>query len=133
MILEFLIGLSVVLCAALICIPILSVSERIVQDLQPYYVKCAVYKGLEFVTRERCGQVVIGVLERDKIIVRAVQGGDSKAVKIAVGKSAKNLRHDGTAIILSPSIVVRAGTIETNEWMISFPPVVTKINVYPKR
>ncbi len=133
MLLEILIAVAVVIGMTLIGISLAKVVGMMVQNLQPYFVKCTVYKALEWISNEISGQVIIGTINNDRIRIRAVHFPNQKAVTIIVGKPVGISRSDGMSLILSPSDVIRAGTIETDLWAISFPPVVARINVYLKR
>ncbi len=105
--------------------------DKISDQVQPYYVKCAIFKALEWVNDEIPGTVTVGQYEKG-LRIRAVPVGNGKQPKTLVIESNNNARvrgKDNMAILISPSSVLRAGTVETDSWTITLPPVVTKINI----
>ncbi len=129
MLVEILVAFAIVFSASICCISCIAVGEKISENLQPYYVKCAVYKALEWVNGEIPGQVVLGIIEQKRVRIRAVRADQEKVLTIDFGRKLYNSRPDQLALILTPSDVIRAGTLETDCWSISFPPVVARINV----
>lgn len=105
--------------------------DKIRDEIQPYYIKCTIYKALDWVSGEIPGTVTIGQYEKG-LRIRAIPIGTTrhpKTVMIEVGDHVRVREKDNLAISLSPNSVLRAGTVEANGWTITFPPVVTKVNI----
>ena len=116
-----------------VCCMIYSFSwiDKIRNEIQPYYIKCTIYKALEWVDGEIPGTVTIGQHEKD-LRIRAVTVGNGrqpKTIIMEINSGVKVRGKDNLAILISPNSVLRAGAIEAVDWTITFPPVVTKINI----
>ncbi|GAB4314023.1 hypothetical protein [Pseudothermotoga elfii] len=117
-------------------LPIMSVIDRITQHIQPYYIKCAVFKALEWVRREIPGQVVINNTSGTKKLIIKTIRIDEKETKI-LSLDFKNTvefnTRNNNAIELSPICVSNAGSIDLGSWTITFPPAVVKVNIKEER
>ncbi len=105
--------------------------DKIKNEVQPYYIKCTVFKALEWVDGEIPGAVTVGQHEKG-VRIRAVpikSERQAKSLSIQIDSRVSVKGKDNLAIELSPNGVLRAGTVEASDWTITFPPVVAKINV----
>ncbi|WP_165275890.1 hypothetical protein [Thermotoga sp. Ku-13t] len=110
------------------CLPVL---DRVMGYVEPLYLKCLVYSGLRYVHGDNpSGTVTISVIN-DEIRLRCVPSNkDRKVVTVAlVPKGSVRIVSDGGPITLSSVNVMNAGSILSDEWVVSFPPVVLRMNI----
>lgn len=101
-----------------------------VQELiEPYYAKCAVFKALDWVDGEIPGTVTVGQHKVGLVIKAVPVKGSPKTLYLQTNSEVKVKAKDYPTIVISPNGVIRAGTVETADWIITFPPVVTKMNI----
>ncbi|KAF2957490.1 hypothetical protein AS159_07425 [Thermotoga sp. Ku-13t] len=107
------------------------VLDRVMGYVEPLYLKCLVYSGLRYVHGDNpSGTVTISVIN-DEIRLRCVPSNkDRKVVTVAlVPKGSVRIVSDGGPITLSSVNVMNAGSILSDEWVVSFPPVVLRMNI----
>ncbi len=105
--------------------------DKINDEIQPYYVKCTIYKALDWVSGEIPGTVTVGQYGKG-LRIRAIPIANSRDPKTLVIETNDYIRvegKDGLAISIAPNSVLRAGTVQSSNWIITFPPVVTKVNI----
>lgn len=105
--------------------------DKVRDEIQPYYIKCTIYKALDWVNGEIPGTVTVGKHERG-LRIRAVpitNTGHPKTIVIEMDEYVRVEGKDSLAISIAPNSVLRAGTVQARNWTITFPPVVTKMNI----
>lgn len=110
------------------CLPVL---DRVMSYVEPLYLKCLVYSALRYVHGSNpSGTVIISVIN-DEISLKSIPSNkDRKVVTVTlVPKGSVRIVSDGGPITLSSVTVVRAGSILSDEWTVSFPPVVLRMNI----
>ncbi|MGJ8453808.1 hypothetical protein ACSFC1_00680 [Pseudothermotoga sp. U03pept] len=99
------------------------------KQIEPYYAKCAVFKALDWVDGEIPGTVTVAQ-HKGTLVIKAIPvKGSPKTISLETNSQVKVKAKDYPTIVTSPNGVLRAGTVETADWTMTFPPVVTKINI----
>ncbi|MGB9789774.1 MAG: hypothetical protein ACPLTP_03975 [Thermotoga caldifontis] len=107
------------------------VLDRVMSYVEPLYLKCLVYSALRYVNGVNpSGSVTISVIN-DEIRLRCIPSDkDRKVVTVTlVPKGSVRIVTDGGPITLSSASVINAGSILSDGWTVSFPPVVLRMNI----
>lgn len=110
------------------CLPVL---DRVMSYIEPLYLKCLIYSGLRYIHDDNpSGTVTISVINNE-IRLRCIPSNkDRKVVTVTlVPKGSVKIVTDGGPITLSSVSILNAGSILGDEWTVSFPPVVLRMNI----
>lgn len=110
------------------CLPVL---DRVMVYVEPLYLKCLVYSALRYVHGDNpSGTVTISVINYE-IRLRCIPSNKDRKVTTVtlVPKGSVRIVTDGGPITLSSVNVMNAGSILSDEWTVSFPPVVLRMNI----
>jgi len=111
------------------CVPVV---DRMLDYVEPLYLKCLTYSALHYVLDDNpSGTVTISVIN-DEIRLRCIRPGkmgNVTTISVVPKEQVQIVTKDGGAITLSPTTVLRAGSIVSKNWTLSFPPVVLRANI----
>jgi len=116
---------------------VLSISFYVVflQDLmnciEPYTLKCLLFKSLDFVNASRPGTVMLRKV--GQCLEIKIQPIGSKVRRITLGIEKDFLitssHQSFPSLVVSPTTVLRTGSIETETWKLSLRPVTGQITI----
>ncbi|WP_448517242.1 hypothetical protein [Pseudothermotoga sp.] len=111
------------------CLPVV---DKVLDYVEPLYLKCLTYSALRYVLDDNpSGTVTISVINNE-IRLRCIRPGEMGGVTtitVVPKEQVQIVAKDGGAITLSPTTVLRAGSVVSKNWTLSFPPVVLKMNI----
>ncbi|MCS7174701.1 hypothetical protein [Pseudothermotoga sp.] len=111
------------------CFPII---DKVIEYVEPLYVKCLTYSALRYVHGQNPSGVVTITVSNGEIKFRCVPSDRNKdvlTITMVPKGNVKLIAKDSTSIVLSPVAVLKAGSIVSDKWTVSFPPVVVKVNI----
>jgi len=107
------------------------VVDKVLDYVEPLYLKCLTYSALHHIVDDNpSGTVTISVINNE-IRLRCIRPKMGNVITITMipKKQVQIVSKDGGVITLSPTTVLKAGSIVSKSWTLSFPPVVLKANI----
>lgn len=131
MLIEILLKLLVLasfLVGVFSCLPVI---DRIFDYVEPLYLKCLTYSALNYVLGDDLSGTLTISAMNNEIRLRCVRPGEAGAVTIAMVPkgNVEIVTREGEPITLSRVNVLRAGSVVSEKWTLSFPPAVLRVNI----